>query len=274
MKISDITKYGIESYGIDTLLYTADELDRIGRKLNMAIGRAIPKDKRDVLDTDGSEPLTPYDIMQRFNLGGLFHSIASARVDELGPKACLEHNITVCVNEKMRPGESVVIKGKLDFSRLAKHIDGEELERYNYWAEQRSGVFMNHRPFTQVTLSDAELVFANPDSPTWEEIYVQQHMLYTSKSKQSDGKTCATLTNKSSRLPHVGVLDNGVVNEVKLERELDRSLNTIVTAYVFNGYKEHRGVSLDWVIVDKLRYYPTKRTVPPALAVETAKAFA
>lgn len=275
MKISDITRYGIEAYEIDTLLYTADELDRITAKLNMAIGRAIPKDQRSVLGADGSEPLAPYDIVRQFDLGGLFHSIASERVEELGPKTCLDHNITVCVNEKMRSGESVVVKGKLDFSRLAKHIDGEALDRYNRRAEQRLGVPISSRPFTQATLSDAKVVFANPDEPTWAEVYVRQHMLYTSKSKQNDGKTCATLTNKSSYLPHVGVLEDGVINEVKLEKELDRDLDAIATAHVFNGYKQRHSISLDWVIVDELRYYPTKRAVPPAFAVETAaKTFA
>lgn len=269
MKISDITRYGIEAYGIDTLLYTADELDRVTRKLNMAIGRAIPKDKRDILDTQNCA----VDVMRLFDLDKLFYGIASERVDELGPKTCLEHGISACVGDKMNPGESVVIKGRLGFSQLAKQIDGDALARDDRNRRLR-GLPPNGRPFTQATMHDAEVVFANPNDPTWAEVYVQQRSVYKSKSKRYAGKTRATLMNKSAHLPRIGVLDKGVVNEVKLENELACGIDAFMTARVLRGSTVHNYVSLDWVIVDKLRYRRDKPAVPPALAVETVKTFA
>lgn len=158
-------------------------------------------------------------------------------------------------NKQINPNELVVVKGKLNYSRLAKQIAGEALAQEDARRRQHGRPTMG-RPFTTITIDQAQIVPKNPSQLTPTEIYVQESF-YTSESARSQGGMSYTANNKSRFLPHIGLMDmnTGMINEIKLDGELDSGLDVIIVMRSFAGQQGNNGVSLDWVITNELRYY-------------------
>lgn len=158
-------------------------------------------------------------------------------------------------NKSIVPGELVVIKGKLNFSRLAKQIAGDDLIKDNQRRVQR-GMSPIDRPYTSATIDQAVIIPKTNGQLTATETYLQNRF-YTSRSRSAQGGMSYTAMNKSSYLPHVGLFNKQTeeVDEIALERDLDTGLDVVLVMRGFAGKQGNNGVSLDWVIIPELRYY-------------------
>lgn len=267
MKIQDITDYGFESRQLYALYDDKRTRDTARRKLNMAIGRAIPKADRAKLA--GKDPGV---IAREYGINQLLDAERRSQMERLGVKECIARDVRLLPMAKA--GESVVVKGRLDYSCLAEKIAHEHLDRENRWRAER-GLPAINRPYTSAVIYDACVVCKDKDNPTWAEAAMQERM-YTSRAKHIKGRACVQLMNKTVHLPHVGVLDpaSGTVAEVELKRDLARGLEVSAVAVVTPGLSfagdNTKGLTLTWVIADELRYPDWDQ--PPALAVEVLKA--
>jgi hypothetical protein len=112
------------------------------------------------------------------------------------------------------------------------------------------------RPHTSVNLSEAEVVFADPASPTLEELFVQERRFISAKHPEH-GQSYS-MDNKSLNLPIVGVKNaDGTVEQVILEGDLAAGLEVTLLLRVYKpkGYA-NCGLSLDLVLLhEQPRYY-------------------
>lgn len=157
----------------------------------------------------------------------------------------------------LTPGSKFLIRGKVAFSRIAKRVDGEELQRDIMRQKQQGRRIIHDRPYTSLSINDAKVIVRDPQNPTIEEQFAQEH-LYESHAKGAVGYSY-TGRNKSSILPTVLVMaDDGhtaVPMDGPLGGELAPGLDVTIVMRVFKS-AQNNGVSLDTVIVhDKLRYY-------------------
>lgn len=156
---------------------------------------------------------------------------------------------------QLTPNATVHIRGKLTFSRLAKLIDGEELANSDAQRRQRKMIPVG-RPHTSVSLAHAEVVYADPNAPTTEELFVAERR-YT--SQQADQGLCYSMDNKSSKLPIVGVQNtaDGTVEQVILESDLAAGIDVTLVMRVYKPQGHPNcGLSLDLVLLhEPVRYY-------------------
>lgn len=158
---------------------------------------------------------------------------------------------------KLTPNTTVHIRGKLTFSRLSKLIDGEELAKVDARARQMGSIPVG-RPHTSVSMSQAEVLYADPNSPTLEEQFVAERR-FVSPTYPEHGQSYS-LDNKSPNLPVVGTLNaDGEVEQVVLESDLAAGLDVTLVLRVYKpqGYT-NCGLSIDLVLVNEpIRYYNT-----------------
>ncbi|MGY4541176.1 hypothetical protein ACVWY0_001085 [Arthrobacter sp. UYNi723] len=156
---------------------------------------------------------------------------------------------------QLTPNTTVHIKGKLTYSRLAKLVDGEDLAKADAM-RLKNNMNAIGRAHTSVNLSEAEVVFANPASPTPEEIFVSERRYIS--SKHADHGQCYSMDNKSTNLPIVGVTNEaGEVEQIVLESDLAAGLEVTLVLRVYKpkGYS-NCGLSLDLVLLhEPVRYY-------------------
>ncbi len=158
-------------------------------------------------------------------------------------------------NKDIVPGELIVVKGKLNFSRLAKQVAGDDLIKDDQRRVQR-GMSPIGRPYTSITIDQAVVLPKVSGQLSITEQYLQNRF-YTSKRAQGFGGMSYTAMNKSPYLPHIGLFDQktGQIDEIELERDLDSGLDVVLVMRSFAGKQGNNGVSLDWVIIPELRYY-------------------
>lgn len=143
---------------------------------------------------------------------------------------------------KLKPGSTVMIRGRLQFSRLTSQFEGKELEERNKKAK-----YPSKRPYTVATICDARVLAEDPENPNIFEQWAQ-YELYES---QADGATGYSFsrTNKSDNLPWIGEETSpGVVNQVYPEGELAKGLDVTLVLSAFKT-QMNNGVGLDGVIV-------------------------
>lgn len=167
---------------------------------------------------------------------------------------------TVGLND-LTPKSLICVRGRLTYSRLAKHIDGEELERDNARRKASNGNPIN-RPYTTATICDARVLFVNPQAEqnptlrTREETYALEHMYQSMNNKNSGWNYNAV--NKSRNLPRVFEYnrESGKYDPVSLTGELDNGLDVTLVMRVFKGQNGNNGISLDQVCINEpVRYY-------------------
>ncbi|KIA72699.1 hypothetical protein ANMWB30_24670 [Arthrobacter sp. MWB30] len=157
--------------------------------------------------------------------------------------------------KQLTPGNTVHIRGKLTFSRLAKLIEGEELARVE---ANRAKNRMNPvgKPHTSVSLAQAEVIYGDPQAPTLDEQFVAERR-YQSAKHPEHGHSYS-MENKSPNLPIVYAKnDNGQFEQVILENDLAADLDTelVLRAFQPKGWA-NCGLSLDMVLIhEPIRYY-------------------
>lgn len=152
--------------------------------------------------------------------------------------------------QSLTPGELFCVRGKLTYGRLAKQVDGEELEKDKQRRAAR-GMRPIERPYTSATITDAYVPLKDKNNPTLEERYAQES-LYTSHANGSHGFNFSAV-NRGNRLPWIGVRDPQdpmKIEQIMLPNELASGLDVTLVMRVFQG-KPNKGVTLDGVILNE-----------------------
>lgn len=166
----------------------------------------------------------------------------------------MANNYTIAATE-LTPGQTVMVRGKTTFSRLARLVEGQALIDSDN-TRVKNGMQAIGRPYTSINLAHAEVLFADPANPTREELFVQERR-FVSKKNPENGLGYG-IDNKSTTLPPVGVRNaQGHVEQVILENDLAAGLEVTLVLRVYKP-KSHLncGLSLDLVVVEEpIRYY-------------------
>lgn len=158
--------------------------------------------------------------------------------------------------QSLTPGALFCVRGKLTYGRLAKQIDGEELEKDKQRRAAR-GMRPIERPYTTATITDAYVAIpqSRKDNPTLEERYAQES-LYTSHAQGSTGFNFSAV-NRGNKIPWVGVRDPQdpmKIEQILLPNELASGMDVTLVMRVFQG-KPNKGVTLDGVILNEAPRY-------------------
>ena len=173
---------------------------------------------------------------------------------------------------QLTEGQTIVIRGTLEYSRLMSLISGEELQRSIAQQRQMGVTYPTTKDHTRVVLRDAQVLYADPNNPTAEEQYASQK-LYQSKKNPEKGMMYSH-DNKSPFLPPIWIpsnpanLSEGYVQLTDPEGELDNGLNVSVVLETFKyGDNPNVGMGLTSVIVnEEPRYYTNNRVDRDKLA--------
>lgn len=176
--------------------------------------------------------------------------------------------------DQLTPGTTAVVRGEVSFSRITSPYSGQELQQRVADQQQRGIKYPVKTEHTSISLVNAEVVFADPQNPTVEEMYIHQKM-YTAKSGKNQGKTTFTHDDKSNSLPPVmeHILDEqgnktGQIQQIQPEGELANGLQVILVLNFFaSGDNENRGTGLVYILSDEpIRYYSSPTADAPAMA--------
>ena len=144
----------------------------------------------------------------------------------------------------------IYVSGLVDFSRIASHIEGEELARDNE-RRVKNNMRPDNKPHTRMTISNAAVVCANPAAPTLSEQAIKER-LYVSKA-HPEKQMCFTAKNKTSSLPAVYSRANTTIRDLHTvlpEGEIANGTHVTLILRIF-GTQMNNGISLDAVIVDE-----------------------
>lgn len=159
-------------------------------------------------------------------------------------------NVSIdCITE-----DPIVVKGIVDFSHITRMYVGQELAAENARRTQR-GLTSIDRPFTQITIKNAQVVMNNPNAKTVNDYYAESKMLFASK-KYPEKQFCCTGTNKGNQLPTVFQRDASDPNSVTQIIPDGEPASGLAVTLVFRPFKPkkvgmHTGLSLDSVICDE-----------------------
>lgn len=162
-------------------------------------------------------------------------------------------------------GAVVYINGVVDFSNIAKRIEGEELTATNA-RRVANGLRPIEKPYTSLSVHDAAIVYANPAQPTLAEQCLAER-LYTAKNQSKSGLSYTGI-NKSKFMPEIYCRNSITSTELEaVVPEGELAVGTSVTLIMrFFKTKQNNGVSLDAVIVnEKPVKYGTGNSLATAL---------
>lgn len=187
----------------------------------------------------------------------------------------MNNNYKIQTNQ-LTVGAKIYVEGITTYSRLAKHIEGEELEKDKKRKQQRGMVIID-KPYTTISVEDAKIRPQNPAALSLEEQYVQERFYMKSKVDAATntpvGNTYVyNINNKSPYLPPVSQFnpETKVAQQVKLNgNELATGLKVLICLSVYQSKTwGGKGVSLDGVIVmEPIRYYTSSSQDYSALGI-------
>ena len=166
-------------------------------------------------------------------------------------------NRTVSANQ-LAYNTTFLIRGRVLYSRIRSQVAGEELARQNQRAMQQ-GRQPRNRPYTTLSICQAEVVRANPNAPMMnpEEIFATES-LYTSTTQPNNG-LCYSADNTGNYLPRLCVQEGNMVTELSADEihgELDNGLLVTMVMRIYNSGKPNKGITLDTIIVNEpIRFY-------------------
>lgn len=156
--------------------------------------------------------------------------------------------------EQLREGTTVFIRGKLDFARLTRLIEGTELAAVN---QRRAANRLSpiNSPHTTATLSQSEVLYADPSNPTLEEKFVAERR-YVSKKNPGTGQSYS-IDSKGSLASIYTKSEDGTYVQDLSGKELARGLDVTLVLRIYKpkAYAK-RGIAIDQVLVNEdVRYY-------------------
>ena len=166
----------------------------------------------------------------------------------------------------LTPGDSAEVRGKISWSRLAKHYSAEEAQK-----RTSASRFPITVPFTEVTISDVQIIGKDGKPVTNLSKATDIEKFLASKFYDAKAGRSYNHRDKSPQLPvviHNTEADGKVVGkQILLEEELSAGSDVSLLVSVFDSKKGNYGLGLDAVIVhdDQVRYY-THNTLNARLA--------
>lgn len=187
----------------------------------------------------------------------------------------MNNNYKIQTNQ-LTVSAKIYVEGVTTYSRLAKHIEGEELEKDKKRKQQRGMVIID-KPYTTISIEDAKIRPQNPAALSLEEQYVQERFYMKSKMDADTntpvGNTYVyNINNKSPYLPPVSQFDptTKIAKQVNLNgNELATGLKVLLCLSVYQSKTwGGKGISLDGVIVmEPIRYYTSSAQDYSALGI-------
>lgn len=156
---------------------------------------------------------------------------------------------TININS-LTPGSQIYVKGIVDFSRIASRLEDEELAADNQ-RKLTKGLKPTDAPHTRLSITNAEVVYADPAHPTLAEQYIAEKF-YASKAHPEKG-LCYTGMNKTKNLPELYCRENDTskqLEKIVSDSELASGLSVTMLIRIF-ATKMNNGASLDAVIVNE-----------------------
>ena len=166
-------------------------------------------------------------------------------------------------NNQLTPDTFVLVRGNIEYSRLTRPIDGEELEKDKRRRAQMGGIPID-KPYTTVTLTNARIVPLKPGQKSIEETYVEERF-YRKGSDPADAPLHYAINNKSPYPNQFYQADPGEItkgDQIYPERELANGLDVVLILRVFaaSGFAQ-KGIGLHSVVLQEpLRYYTNDQT--------------
>jgi len=151
---------------------------------------------------------------------------------------------------------TIQLSGVVDFSQIAKRIEGAELDIENA-RRSKYGIRPESKPHTRMTISHAQVEFADANSPTLGEQFILEKFYYSPKYPAKNAMYSAL--NKGHSIPEVYARDTNDSTKLvpfKLENELAHGMRVTLIVRVF-ATKLNKGLSLDTVILDEPVRYRT-----------------
>lgn len=187
----------------------------------------------------------------------------------------MNNNYKIQANQ-LTVNAKIYVEGITTYSRLAKRIEGEELEKDKKRKQQRGMVIID-KPYTTISIEDAKIRPQNPAALSLEEQYVQERFYMKSKIDAATntpvGNTYVySINNKSPFLPPVSQFDptTKVAQQVNSNgKELATGLKVLLCLSVYQSKTwGGKGISLDGVIVmEPIRYYTSSAQDYSALGI-------
>lgn len=187
----------------------------------------------------------------------------------------MNNNYKIQTNQ-LTVNAKIYVEGITTYARLAKRIEGEELEKDKKRKQQRGMVIID-KPYTTISIEDAKIRPQNPAALSLEEQYVQERFYMKSKIDAATntpvGNTYVySINNKSPFLPPVSQFDptTKVAQQVNLNgKELATGLKVLLCLSVYQSKTwGGKGISLDGVIVmEPIRYYTSSAQDYSALGI-------
>ena len=187
----------------------------------------------------------------------------------------MNNNYKIQANQ-LTVNAKIYVEGITTYSRLAKRIEGEELEKDKKRKQQRGMVIID-KPYTTISIEDAKIRPQNPAALSLEEQYVQERFYMKSKIDAATntpvGNTYVyNINNKSPFLPPVSQFDptTKVAQQVNSNgKELATGLKVLLCLSVYQSKTwGGKGISLDGVIVmEPIRYYTSSAQDYSALGI-------
>lgn len=147
-------------------------------------------------------------------------------------------------------GSVAFIAGTVRWSRIASHIDGEELQRDIARRQANGSSVIYDKPYTTITIDEAHVLYGDPNQPSQFEQYLDSRC-YRSNSTRNPAKGMLfTNVSRSPYLPPVAVKNpDGSFRQIEVTNELANNQPVILVMRVYPTRRQP-GLSLDGILVD------------------------
>ena len=171
-------------------------------------------------------------------------------------------------SSSLRPGERILVRGRVTWCRIASFIDGDELAEKN--ARRREyNISPIETKHTSISIDKAEVFPRDKNNITIEERFIDGRFFKNSNASQTQGGFefegwRYSIDNKSPYLPFVARKGQASKGENPREfyqiypkYDLERGSEVLLILKVFKGRMNHNGVGLDGVIIldDEPRFF-------------------
>lgn len=162
-------------------------------------------------------------------------------------------NYTVSATQ-LTHGEIILVRGRLGFARLTRLIEGDELAKVDA-RQLQLGLSEIGVPHVTATLTQAEVLFADPANPTRGEIFVAERR-FTSQKRPETGQNWS-INSRGQTLPVIAIpTDDGKFIQDNSGKELAKDLDVTLVVRAYKTARANLGLGLDQVIVNEpVRYY-------------------
>lgn len=152
--------------------------------------------------------------------------------------------------------ETVMIDGKVSFSRISRKMNAKEIEAENE-RRRANGNKMSpidpNKPYSYIELYDVSVRTQNP-TPRLIETYIREHCYVTPKSKTHPNSNCFMAKNSGNGVPTLCILQPDGVNTVQdylaEGEELAAGLQVSILCKVFDSKNSpNKGLALETVII-------------------------